>query len=80
MPIDPWLANRYAGVDRAPTQKQAAGDAPRESRGARRRTEALLRELDRDFRLKRARLFLCWAGAIIVLLGAGAWTWLILLR
>jgi hypothetical protein len=80
MPIDPWLANRYAGVDRVRTQKRTAGDAPRESRGARRRADALLRELDRDLRLKRARLFLCWAAAITTFLGAGAWTWLVLLR
>ncbi len=70
VPIDPWLADRYAGVEPHRPDAQARTTPPAETRTARRRTDDLIRDLSRVARRRRRVRRLLWLGGLAVVAAA----------
>jgi hypothetical protein len=71
--VDPWLSQRYAGVDKPATSRPASPRATTSSRRARREADELLDDLAREVRRRRARRALSWSLGVIVVVAGLAW-------
>ncbi|MFB9953813.1 hypothetical protein [Cellulomonas denverensis] len=74
--MDPWLANRYAGTGTREPAPQSEHTPPHETRIARRRADALLREVSvRAGRGRLIRVRAALACVVVVLTATGVvWT------
>jgi len=64
--MDPWLASRYAGVEKRPDRRRTKVEHLYGSRRAWRRTDEMLRELGRRRRARRGALALAAVAVVAV--------------
>jgi hypothetical protein len=71
--MDPWLADRYAGVERRDAVPAARPTPPAETRLSRRRADEVLREVGSGLRRRvwRRRLFV--AFVLLGVVGVAGW-------
>lgn len=62
--MDPWLADRYAGVETRAQKPARRAPAPPETRRARRGADAVLHEVGSRARRRRRARFALWLSAL----------------